>query len=79
MLTRIIISWNIEIKKHIKLADFARGIKPNNLFLIALVLSLGLSHYIKHTSIGLDYLIDMALGLILCGVVALPVLYEYRQ
>jgi hypothetical protein len=52
---------------------------PNSIFLIALVLSLGLSYYIKHTSIGLDYLFDMALGVILCGIVALPVLYEYRQ
>ncbi len=39
MIIRIIISWNLEVKKHISLNKFLLSIKPSNLFLASLILT----------------------------------------
>ncbi len=39
MVIRIIISWNLEVKKHIDLKKFLLLIKPSNLFIASLVLT----------------------------------------
>lgn len=39
MVIRIIISWNLEIKRHISLGNYINSIKPSNLFLISLIIT----------------------------------------
>jgi hypothetical protein len=79
MLVRIAISWNIEIKKHIRLSSFVAEIVPNKGFVAALTIVLAVSYQVKNTAIGNNYLSDLAVGGVLCGTAVLPVLYEYKQ
>lgn len=75
MLTRIVISWNIEIKKHITLGDFVRGIRPSWMFLVTMALCLYFSYWVRGRFMELSYLYDLAIGIVLFGVNLLPVLY----
>jgi hypothetical protein len=39
MLIRIIIAWNLEIKKHIQLEEFLEKIRPSWLFIVSLIVT----------------------------------------
>ena len=77
MVIRIVISWNIETKKHIGLGSFVKGILPSPLFFATFFSCLLASLQIK-SILGSNYLYDFASGVGLFGVVCLPILWEYR-
>lgn len=74
MLCKIIINWNIEIKKHITLKEFIRGASPNPLFYIILIVTLMTSYQIQSRA-QLSPFIDFIVGGVLFGITLLPILY----
>lgn len=48
MVSRIVINWNIEIKKHIPLKQFIKGVFPSRIFSIVIVFTLFVSYLIKY-------------------------------
>lgn len=81
MIIRIIISWNLEVKKHISLKDFIVSIKPSTLFLFSLILTFLVGNqnvpYFGVQRFG-SYFKDMILGGLLFGVNILVIAYENK-
>ena len=79
MVIRIIVSWNLEIKKHITLKDFILSIKPSNLFLLSLLSTFLLGNpsmpYFGIPRFN-SYIKDMLLGGILFGINGLVIVFE---
>ena len=81
MIIRIIISWNLEVKKHISLKDFIISIKPSTLFLFSLIMTFLFGNstvpYFGVQRFG-SYFKDMIFGGILFGINILVIIYENK-
>ncbi len=75
MVSRIVINWNIEIKKHIPLKQFIKGVFPSRIFSIVIVFSLFVSYIIKERVPQRNLLIDLGIGIVLFGLSCLPLVY----
>lgn len=75
MLSRIVINWNIEIKKHISLKEFIKGVFPSRIFSVVILISLLISYIIKYRVPQLNLLIDLGIGIVLFGLSCLPLAY----
>lgn len=75
MISRIVINWNIEIKKHISLKEFIKGVFPSRIFSVVILISLLVSYIIKYRVPQLNLLIDLGIGIVLFGLSCLPLAY----
>mgnify|MGYP000860194681 len=75
MISRIVINWNIEIKKHISLKEFIKGVFPSRIFSVVILISLFVSYIIKYRVPQLNLLIDLGIGIVLFGLSCLPLAY----
>lgn len=81
MIIRIIISWNLEVKKHISLKDFVFSIKPSTLFLFSLILTFLIGNpLIPHFGVQRfgSFFKDMIFGGFLFGINIFVISYENK-
>jgi hypothetical protein len=56
-----------------------KGVAPNKAFIFLLPLSLCVGYGMKQHTADLSHFADLLIGVVLCGLTVLPVLYSYKR
>ena len=77
MTVRIIISWNLEVYRHLSLKEFVAGILPPKIYFILSLLFMASLMQIR-SYMALNKYVDLAIGVVFFIINTIPILLVYR-
>jgi uncharacterized protein YacL len=63
----------------VTLKEFIKEAMPSKIFIIGLVLDIVMSYQVKSSAMNINHLIDLIIGIVLCGLTMLIALYSYKE
>ena len=77
MTVRIIISWNLEVHRHLSLGEFVKGVLPPKYYFILSLLFMASLQQIR-SLITLNKYVDLAIGIAFFAINTIPLLFTYK-